>query len=277
MHHFSFLFLFVFSLMSLPVNSAETSPDTKVTSDNTIQKFQYKSALQASQDAIDRTLSDFRFTNENGVGVSMADLRGKPLIISMVYTSCYKICPMTIRHLAKVVDKARDVLGKDGFSVAVIGFDTQYDSPQAMKHFARQQGIDDANWNILSADPDTINKLSKELGFVFFTSPNGFDHVVQATVVDAQGKIYQQVYGEVFDTQLLVEPLLDLTLGRPRPEQTMLDSLISKVRFFCTTYDPNTDSYHFDYSIFIGMFIGAVILFLTGGFIVRELRRHKSV
>ncbi|MCW8910892.1 MAG: SCO family protein, partial [Gammaproteobacteria bacterium] len=146
----------------------------------TIQKFQYKSALQASQDAIGQTLVDYRFVNEQGVSVSMASLRGKPLIISMVYSSCYKICPMTIRHLSKVVDKARDTLGEQSFNIAVIGFDTQYDSPQAMKYFAKQQGIDDKNWKILSADPDTIAALSKQLGFQFFTSPNGFDHVVQA-------------------------------------------------------------------------------------------------
>ncbi|MDH5485419.1 MAG: SCO family protein [Gammaproteobacteria bacterium] len=275
MRHLHLLFILI-GLLSLPVHGAGAATDPVASGPvATIQKFQHKSALQASQAAIDQTLSDFRFTNENGISVSMAELRGKPLIISMVYTSCYKICPMTIRHLAKVVNKARDVMGADSFSVAIIGFDTQYDNPQAMKHFAKQQGIENDNWQILSADPDTITQLSKELGFAFYTSPNGFDHVVQATVVDAQGKVYQQVYGEVFDTQLLVEPLLDLVLGRPKPDQTLLAGLLDKVRFFCTTYDPNTDSYHFDYSIFIGMFIGAVILLLTGSFIVRELRRHK--
>ncbi|MCW8855611.1 MAG: SCO family protein [Gammaproteobacteria bacterium] len=241
----------------------------------TIQKFQYKSALQASQDAIGQTLVDYRFVNEQGVSVSMASLRGKPLIISMVYSSCYKICPMTIRHLSKVVDKARDTLGEQSFNIAVIGFDTQYDSPQAMKYFAKQQGIDDKNWNILSADPDTIAALSKQLGFQFFTSPNGFDHVVQATVIDAKGEIYRQVYGEVFETQLLVDPLIELVYNRPKPNQTMLDSLLDKVRFFCTSYDPNSDSYHFDYSLFIGMFIGALILLLTAMFITREWRRQK--
>lgn len=275
MRHLHFLFIFFFGMLSLPVHAAETVTDSIAASGNTIQKFQHKSALQASQDAIDQTIGDYRFTNENGIGISMAQLRGKPLVISMVYTSCYQICPMTIRHLAKVINKARDVMGADSFSVAIIGFDTQYDNPQAMKHFAKLQGIDNDNWHILSADADTIIKLSKDLGFAFFTSPNGFDHVVQATVVDAEGKVYQQVYGEVFDTQLLVEPLLDLVLGRPRPDQTLLAGFLDKVRFFCTTYDPNTDSYYFDYSLFIGMFIGAVILFLTGGFVVRELRRHK--
>lgn len=240
-----------------------------------IQKFQYKSALEASQSAIDQQIGNYRFVNEHGVSVSMADLRGKPLIISMVYTSCYQICPMTIRHLSSVVEKARDALGKQSFNIAVIGFDTQYDTPQAMKYFAKQQGVEDRGWKLLSADPDTIASLSKDLGFQFFTSVNGFDHVVQATIVDAKGIIYRQVYGETFETQLLIEPLKDLVFNRPKPDQTVISSLIDKVRFFCTTYDPNSDSYHFDYSLFIGMFIGFVILALTGTFIVREFRRHR--
>ena len=264
------VFLLIGFILPIHVEAIEKGDQQKA-----IQTFQYKSALQASQDAIGQTISDHRFVNEQGISVSMASLRGKPLVISMVYSSCYKICPMTIRHLSRVVDKARDTLGEQSFNVAVIGFDTQYDSPQAMKYFAKQQGIDDKNWNILSADPDTINALIKQLGFQFFTSPNGFDHVVQATVVDAKGEIYRQVYGEVFETQLLVEPLIELVYNRPRPNQTMISSLIDKVRFFCTSYDPNSDSYHFDYSLFIGMFIGGLILLLTATFIVREYRRNR--
>ncbi len=240
-----------------------------------IQQFQYKSALQASQDAIDQVLSKHRFTDANGKGMTMHDFLGKPLVISMVYTSCYQICPMTIRHLSQVVDKARETLGEDSFSVVVIGFDTQFDTPQKMKYFAEKQGVDKKGWHALSVDSDTVASLSKELGFQYFTSPNGFDHVVQATVVDEKGQIYRQVYGETFDTQLLIEPLIDLVLDRPKSNQSFLTNMVDKVRFFCTTYDPRSDSYRFDYSLFIGMIIGGLIITLTMLFIITELRHAK--
>jgi len=244
--------------------------DSQAAPQGSIQKFQYREALQASQDAIGTQLSDYRLTNAASRGVSLSDFRGKPLILSLVYTSCYQICPMTTRHLATVVEKARETLGKDNFSVALLGFDSQADDPQAMKYFASKQGVDDADWHLLSADADTINALTKELGFLFFASPNGFDHVVQASVIDSDGRIYRQVYGEVFDTPLLIEPLKDLVLGRPQPNQTLVSDLINRVRFFCTNYDPATDSYHFDYSLFIGMVIGALIILLGIIFMVRE-------
>ena len=170
---------------------------------------------------------------------------------------------------------SHDRLGEDSFNVAVLGFDAYNDSPQAMAYFASKQGIDDRGWYLLSASPDTIKALSKELGFEYYTSPNGFDHITQATVIDAEGRVYRQVYGEVFDTPLLVEPLKDLVLGRPRPNQTLLSGLIDKVHLFCTTYDPVRDAYYFDYSLFIGMFIGASII-LTGIFLlVREVRQGR--
>jgi len=240
-----------------------------------VKEFQYKAALQQSQDAIGNVLGDYPLTDHNGHALSLDDLRGKPLVLSLIYTSCYQICPMTTRHLARVVDKAREALGEDSFNVAVLGFDAYNDSPQAMLHFARKQGIDGRGWYLLSAGPDTIQALSEELGFEFFSSPNGFDHITQATVIDASGRIYRQVYGEVFETPLLVEPLKELVLGRPRPNQTLFSDLINKVRFFCTTYDPARDAYHFDYSLFIGIFVGASIILSGIVFLIREIRHNR--
>jgi protein SCO1/2 len=242
---------------------------------DSINKFQHKSALQASQQAIGTTLGDHPLTDDQGRALSLSDFRGKPLVLSLIYTSCYHICPMTTRHLAKVVEKAREALGTDSFAVALLGFDAQHDSPRAMRHFAKKQGVEDADWYLLSASGDTVNALTQELGFLFFPSPNGFDHMVQATIIDAEGRIYRQVYGEVFDTPLLVEPLKELALGRPKPGQTFMAGLLDKVRFFCTTYDPSRDAYHFDYSLFIGMAIGALIIISGTVVIVRALLQGR--
>jgi len=250
---------------------AESKPNSR----DSIGQFQYQAALSASQNAIGTVVSNHRLTNAAGEALSFRDLLGKPLVLSLVYTSCYAICPITVRHLAKVIEKARDALGTDSFSVAVLGFDTQFDSPQAMKQFAKKQGIDDTGWHLLSADENAVASLAKELGFEFYTSPNGFDHIVQATIIDAEGEIYRQVYGETFDTPLLIDPLMDLVLGRPKPEQSFVDDLFDKVRFFCTAYDPASDSYSFDYSLFIGMMIGGVIIVLAAAFIIREYRFGK--
>ena len=228
-----------------------------------------------SQAAIGKRVGNHAFVDAtSGRTVSLDSLRGKPLVISMIYTSCYHICPMTTQHLAKVVDKAHATLGENSFSVALIGFDTAVDDPAAMRYFAARQGVADKGWHILSGDADSVAALSQDLGFRFYPTSNGFDHLVQASVVDADGTVYRQVYGQVFETPLLVDPLIELVLGRPAPQQTLLDGIVARVKLFCTTYDPVRDGYYYDYSLFLGIFIGAIIILATATFIYRELRRH---
>jgi len=238
--------------------------------------FNYDQALAVSQAAIGRTVSDVEFTSADGRRLTLGELRGKPLVLSMVYTSCYQICPMTTRFLSGVVDKARAALGEDSFAVAVVGFDVEVDNPAAMQYFANKQGISDKGWQVLSASSSAVEALAGDIGFQYFASSNGFDHLIQATVIDAEGRVYRQVYGQVFDTPLLVDPLIELVLGRSPPEQPLLDNLVSKIKLFCTTYDPVRDGYYFDYSLFLGMLIGGSIIIFTAVVVVRGLRDGRA-
>jgi protein SCO1/2 len=238
--------------------------------------FDYDQALAVSQAAIGRTVSDVEFTRADGRRMTLGELRGKPLVLSMVYTSCYKICPMTTRYLSGVVEKARAALGEDSFAVAVVGFDVDVDKPAAMQYFANKQGISDKGWQVLSASSDAVKALAGDIGFQYFASSIGFDHLIQATVIDAEGRVYRQVYGQVFDTPLLVDPLIELVLGRSPPEQPLLDNLVSKIKLFCTTYDPVRDGYYFDYSLFLGMLIGGSIIIFTSVIVVRGLRNGRA-
>ena len=237
--------------------------------------FDEKTALATSQAAIGRTLEDITLRDRSGKTVRLADYRGKPLVISLIYTSCYHICPTTTKHLAKVVQTARAALGEDSFRVVTIGFDTAKDNPEAMRSFARQQSVDLPGWEFLSTDAASMTRLASNIGFLYFPSPKGFDHLMQATVVDANGKIYRQVYGMTFDTPLLVEPLKELVFGE-QPGESAFAGLWSKVKLFCTTYDPANDRYRLDYSLFIGMFIGFLIIALGVFYLVRELRRGRA-
>jgi protein SCO1/2 len=266
-------------LLSIPLCSAYAAAQPELSADaasDNGQAFDYDTALKTSQGAIDNQVGNYAFTDANGERVTLNDLRGKPLVLSMIYTSCYQICPMTTRHLSKVVEKARDALGDDSFSVAIIGFDTQFDTPATMQYFANKQGISDKNWNLLSIAKEDIDALSKDIGFLYYPSSNGFDHLIQATIIDAEGKVYRQVYGQVFDTPLLVDPLIELVLGRPQPAQSFIANLSSKIKLFCTTYDPVRDGYYFDYSLFLGILIGGSIIIITAIFMRRELRKGRK-
>ena len=267
----SFLLLFI----SLPA-AGVTYMSAEKPVEEVKKEFDYDFALKTSQSAIGKQLANHTFTNAAGEAVSLEDFRGKPLVLSMVYTSCYQICPMTTRHLSKVVEKARDAMGAGSFSVVVIGFDTKVDTPEAMQYFANKQGISDKNWNLLSLDEEDLEALSKDLGFLYYPTSSGYDHLIQATVIDADGKVYRQVYGQVFDTQLLVDPLLELVLGRPQPQQSFLDGLSNKIKLFCTVYDPRSDGYYINYSFFVEIFVGITVIFGVIFFMKGELKKGRK-
>lgn len=267
----SFLLHMMLSSVAWALSQAEATSDSSA---KAAPAFDYDQALATSQAAIGSEVGDYRFIDTDGKALTLGQLRGKPLVLSMVYTSCYQICPMTTQHLSKIVQKARAALGDDSFTVAVVGFDTAIDTPDAMRYFGAKQGVIDQDWKLLSTDSQTIKDLSQDLGFLYYPSSNGFDHLIQATVIDAGGRVYRQVYGQVFDTPMLVDPLIELVLGRKAPEQPLLTNLISKIKLFCTTYDPVRDGYYFDYSLFLGMLIGATIILFGATVVVRAWHRN---
>jgi len=231
-------------------------------------------ALKRSQLAIGKPLGNHRFTDMNGQPVTLESLRGKPLVLSLVYTSCYHTCPTITRSVANAVRAGREALGPDSFNVLTVGFDTGTDTPTRMKAYAKEHGVGDAHWQIVSTDAATLDALAKEVGFTFVRTAGGFDHMTQTTVIDDKGVIYRQVYGEAFAVPTLVEPLKDLTLGR-RASKSNWDGWINGVKLFCTVYDPASGRYKFDYSLFIAIFVGLITLGAVAVFLVRAWREPR--
>ena len=238
-------------------------------------KYDRDDALAISQGAIGEELRAYTLRDTNGQPFDMASLRGKPLVISMIYTSCHHICPAITRNLGDTIDVAQEALGDDSFSVVTIGFDWRADTPDRMREFATRLGVDGTpNWHFLSTDASDVDALSENLGFLFYPSAKGFDHLAQATIIDDDGTIYRQVYGVDVETTAIVEPLKELVFNTPR-SAGFLEHWVSTFRLFCTVYDPNSDRYRFDYSIFTAIVTGILSLGLALVFIVREWRQAR--
>jgi protein SCO1 len=238
-------------------------------------QYERQSALRISQSAIGTSLGDYAFTATDGRTIHLRDFSGKPLLISMIFTSCHHICPTTTKHIQQAAAEAQDALGSDSFQILTIGFDAANDTPDAMRSFAMQQNIHADNWQFLSATSETIEKLSQDLGFQFFVSPRGYDHLIQLSVIDRGGKVYSQVYGMEFELPALIEPLKQLVLNRPESAGHPISGLVDRVRLFCTVYNPATGRYEFDNSLFIQIAIGFLFIFSVAFYLVREARRAR--
>jgi protein SCO1 len=233
------------------------------------------SAVATSQAAIGKPLEGYLFYDRQGRAVKLSDYQGKPLLISMIFTSCHHVCPAITRHLATAVQAAREAMGEDSFQVLTIGFDTPVDTPDAMRVFANKQSIDDSNWEFLSGSADEVARLVDNIGFVYFPSPRGFDHINQVTVIDRDGVVYRQVYGAAFELPWMVEPIKELVYNRPQPGDHIGSGLLNRIKLFCTVYDPNTGRYKFDYSLFVGMAVGAIIVLSVIFWLLLEYSRAR--
>lgn len=228
-------------------------------------------ALRLSQSAIGNVLRAHVLRDADGAPLRLADLRGKPLLVSFVYTGCFQVCPTTTRSLERAVQAAMRTLGPDAFNVISVGFNQPFDTPQAMRAFAQQHGVHLPNWHFASPDPDTLAALAADAGFSYAPVAGGFDHITQVTIVDAQGVVTSQVYGERFALPELVEPLKALLTGA-RPEPAALADLVDRVRLLCTYYDPVSGQYRFKYAILIEIAGGITGVLALIAFIARTLR-----
>lgn len=237
-------------------------------------------ALRESQAAIGRDMSRHQLIDARGRPIRLGELKGKPLLVSFIYTGCFQVCPTTTRSLAEAVDQLAEVFGADSFNVVSIGFNQPFDSPAAMRAFAAQAGIDKPNWKFLSPPAATVDALTADFGFRYVATPAGIDHMLTVSVLDAQGRIATQVYGERLTRDQLGEPLRLMLRDAPLPKGTPLADLIERVRILCTVYDPETGTYRYDYALFIEIAGGVTFLlvmvwyFLDDWRLRRQLRRR---
>lgn len=231
--------------------------------------------MARSAAAIGNALGDARFVDHHGRSLTFGDFRGQAVIVPMVYTGCYHTCPLIAQSLLHAVATARQVLPRESFQVVVVGFEAGVDTPDRMRAFAHSQGLDQPGWTFISGDAQAIGSLADSLGFTFARSPRGFDHIAQTSIVDADGRVYWQVYGADFKSSAVIEPLKQLVYGR-RVRFSEPSSWWDRLRLLCTVYDPTQDRYRFSYAIFVGIFVGLASLGGTGWFLVRAWLRLRA-
>lgn len=237
------------------------------------QRFDRDTALAVSQGARGHQVADHGLVTSTGEALRLHAFKGRPLVLSLVFTRCHHTCPMITQRLAEAVEAARETFGQDAFNVLTLGFDSANDTPTAMAAFARAHGASDRHWTFASADAGTVERLAGELGFLFTPSPRGFDHLAQVSVLDPELVVHSQIYGDAFGAPALSEPLRQIRLGEAAVTGG-LSGWLERVRLFCTVYDAGSGRYRFDYGIILAFVIGFASLLGVLVFIVRGWREH---
>ena len=125
--------------------------------------------------------------------------------------------------------------------------------------------------NALGLEPGFYTRMTGATG----QTAAGFDHLLQATIVDAEGKIYRQLYGDSFAAPQFVGPLVELVTHAPRAAGD-LAALLDQVKLLCTVYDPAAGRYRVNYAILIEILVGASIFLIGIPSLVIEWRRRRK-
>jgi protein SCO1/2 len=132
---------------------------------------------------------DIPLVDQDGLGSHFADRRGKPLLVSMFYTSCQYVCPLIIDTLL-ATDRALDADQRAGLGVLLVSFDPDRDDPAALKRVADKRKLDLSHWTLARTEAPNVRKLAAVLGIQYRALADGeFNHSSALVLLDAEGRI----------------------------------------------------------------------------------------
>jgi protein SCO1/2 len=123
---------------------------------------------------------DFKLRDENGTTFSMRDLRGKPVVVTFLYSTCRDTCPATAQQIRGALDQ----LGHDVPAVA-ISVDPANDTPESARRFLAEQNMTGRMKFVLGSRAQ-LEPIWRAYG----TTPQSVqqEHNARAVLVDARGR-----------------------------------------------------------------------------------------
>ena len=152
----------------------------------------------------------FTLTSQNRKPVALAELRGRVVAVTFIYTGCPDICPLLTQKMVDVQDE----LGADfGAKVAFvsISLDPEHDTPEVLKDYAEFWGAKPEGWSFLTGSPEAVRDVTRHYGVFFARKEDGsVDHTQLTTLIDGDGQMRVQYLGARFDPEEFRQDLLSL-------------------------------------------------------------------
>jgi protein SCO1/2 len=169
----------------------------------------------------ERRLADFRLTDRTGREVARADVAGKFLVVSFVFTSCSVSCLLVNQQMAEV---QRLTAGQPDVRLLSLTVDPRTDTPPVLAQFAARFGADTNRWLFLTGDKAQLYGLI-ETSFLArepFTQdspmPGGFAGTERIALVDRTGRVRRYFDGMKPTTPAALTKLLsELRAEHPKP------------------------------------------------------------
>lgn len=128
-------------------------------------------------------------TDQTGRNFKLEALRGRPVLVSMIYNSCTIVCPMLIDTMAQV-HMGLSESERTELSTLVVTFDPQRDDVKTLKSVADKRQLQAEQWTLARTDKVSTRKIAALLGIQYRLLPDGeYNHTTVMLLLDAEGRI----------------------------------------------------------------------------------------
>ena len=134
------------------------------------------------------------FSDDANRPVKLVELRGRPVAITMFFSTCTYACPLIVQDLTRLRQKLPADI-RDRALFVLVSFDTERDTPATLHAFRIARKLD-SQWMLLRGNDDSVRELAALLGVKFKREADGqFAHSNLVTILSAEGEIVHQRTG----------------------------------------------------------------------------------
>lgn len=135
-------------------------------------------------------IADFSLVNQNGEIVTQDTYKNKIYVADFFFTTCQTICPIMTDHMYEI---QKEIVGDDEVMLLSHSVTPKIDSVARLKQYAREKGVIDRKWNLVTGDKKQIYNLARKSYLAVKTDGNGdaFDmiHTENFMLIDKQRQI----------------------------------------------------------------------------------------
>ena len=155
-------------------------------------------------------LLDSKWQNQDAEELQLKDLKGKNLVMVMIFTSCRTACPILVADMKKVHDKIEKNKLKDT-SLVLISIDPTNDTPEVLKKFAAERNMDSEPWIFLRSDEESTREFANVLAVKYKKiSPIEFSHSNIISVFNRNGELVSQEKGSGINSDAVAKTVNEL-------------------------------------------------------------------
>jgi protein SCO1 len=155
----------------------------------------------------------FALTNQDGAPVTADTLRGRPFVLTFIFTRCPvpNFCPRISRNFAELQEAIKaDAALAEKTRLLSITLDPQFDTPEILKGYAQHQKADPHIWTFATGEPAEIDKLTQS--FAVLVQPEGgtISHGLATALIGPDGSVVKIWRGNSWTPSEVIDELRKL-------------------------------------------------------------------